>query len=177
MIDLRKIIKTIIVTAVVLAVSGAIVFVFKNKIEASAKKIQEKRSLLAVLDKKDETFLALKANSKTLEETLPVLRRALPDEDNIGGAVSSLEFLASQTNNIVSLEFEPLNNPQSSGAIRTVNFSATLAGNMDTFAAYLKGVKALPYFIEIAGVAVSSDSKISNGNSRMSIKGKLYIKN
>lgn len=93
---------------------------------------------------------------------MPVLRRVLPDENNIGGAANSLELLASQTGSIINLEFEPLNNLQSPEIIRTVNFSAVLTGNMNTFAAYLKGVKALPYFIEIAGVAVSNADGAGN---------------
>jgi Tfp pilus assembly protein PilO len=169
--------KLIIFTIMAIVAAGAIAFTFKSKIEMSAKNIHEKRSLIAVLEKRDENFLALKFDADILRKNLPILRKALPEEDNIDIIVSSLESLAAQTNNTVNLEFAPLDNSQIIGTAKGVSFSASLLGNIGTFTQYLKGLKKLPYFIEISNIAVSGDSGInSNNNSRLVLSAKVYIK-
>lgn len=170
-------VKPIIFTIAAIVAAVALVFIFKSKIETSAKSIHEKRSLLVVLEKRDENLLTLKADADILRKNLPILRKALPEEDNISIIVSSLESLAAQTNNTVNLEFEPLSNSQIIGTTKGVNFSASLSGNIGTFTQYLKGLKNLPYFIEISSIAISGDSGIfSNNNSRLVLNARVYIK-
>lgn len=160
----------------VCAVAVLVIFALKDKIEKEAEGIYEKRSMLAVLEKRNENFLLLKADSQTLEEDLPLLKKALLDEDSIDDAVNALENLANRTNNTQSLNFEPLSHSQFSGGSKALGFSATLIGNMGSLAKYLKGIKELPYPIEISAVSLTNDLGIANNGSRLVLSAKIYIK-
>lgn len=166
---------SILIVAVVFAGSGTS-FLLKNKIEASANKIYEARSMLQVLENRDENYLLLKTNYPAARKGLPILQKALPKEDGIEAVISDLEALAVKTNNTQNLVFESLSGGQAAGETKSINFSTNLAGNFGTFVDYFKKLQNLPYFIEIISVSINNDTGVFNNNSRLNLKAKLYIK-
>jgi len=171
------VVKIAIFTVLITIVAGWAVFVFKDKIENEAENINEKRSMLTVLEKRNENFIALKGDYPLVKENLPLLRQSLPTEKNIDSVINDLENLASRTNNGQNLNFSPLANLASAGSIGSVNFSVSLLGNISSFVDYLNGVKKLPYFIEISGVSIVNEGGASSNNSRLNLSGKLYMRN
>lgn len=174
---LDRIIKISLAIIMVIVAGSAASFALKNKIEASSKKIYESRSMLKVLENRDETYSLLKADYPLVSDGLPLLRKALPKEDGIFEAVTSLDALATETNNTQSLVFDSLASAQSIGGVKSLGFTANLDGNFGSFEEYFKKIQKLPYFIEISNVSIANGSGIFNNNSRLNYKAKLYIKN
>lgn len=177
MAPLNPIVKLTIAVFVIIAAGFAVSFAFKNKIEASARKIYEARSMLKVLENRDENYLLLKTNYESAQEGLPILRQALPKEDGLDSVVSDLDVLAVQTGNTQNLNFESLKNSQNLSGMASVNFTANLTGNIDSFDGYLKKLRALPYFIEISNINIGNNSGVFSNNSRLTLNAKLYLKN
>lgn len=169
--------KIAIFTVLIASAAGLMLFAFKGKIEEEAKSINEKRSMLTVLEKRNENIIALKADYPLVKENLSILRQALPTEKNIDLIVNDLENLALQTNNVQNLNFLPLNNLASIGSIKAVNFSVSLSGNISSFINYLNGIKKLPYFVEIGSVSVANEGGVLNNNTRLNLNAKVYIRN
>lgn len=174
---IEKIVKLIISILAIIVAGGAISFVLKNKIEARAEKIYESRSMLKVLENRDENYSLLKADYPLVQEGLPILRKALPKDDGLDAAVSSLDALAVETNNIQNLVFDPLIGAQAAGGMKSVGFTASLEGNFGTFENYFKKIQKLPYFIEIGNISIANGEGVFNNNSHLNFKARLYIKN
>lgn len=174
---LDKIIKLIVSILVVLIAGGAGSFMLKNKIEADAKKIYEARSMLKVMENRDENYTLLKVDYPVVKDGLPFLRKVLPKEDGLIDAVTSLDALAVETNNIQILVFDPTANAQNIGGVKAIGFSSSLNGNFGSFEDYFKKIQKLPYFIEVGNINIANSAGIFDNNSRLTFKGKLYIKN
>lgn len=173
----NQIVKLVAAIFIVIIAGCAGSFVLKNKIEAMAEKIYESRSMLRVLENRDENYSLLKADYSVVRGGLPLLRKALPGEDDLDKAVSRLDALASETNNTQNLVFDSLNTAQIIGGMKSVNFSASLDGNFGSFKSYFKKLEKLPYFIEIGNISINNGAGVFNNNSRLNFKAKLYIKN
>lgn len=173
---LDRVIKLVLAVILIIIAGSAGSFALKNKIEMRAEKIYESRSMLRVLENRDENYSFLKADYPLVQEGLPILRKALPKEDNLIEAVSRLDALASETNNIQNLVFDPLSLAQNVGEMKSVSFSASLDGNFGSFKNYFKKMQKLPYFIEVANVNIANGAGVFNNNSRLNYKAKLYIK-
>lgn len=174
---LNRVIKLILIIFIIIAAGSAGSFILKNKIEASGKKIYESRSMLRVLENRDENYSLLKADYPLVRDGLPLLRKALPGEDSLDEIVTSLDALASETNNTQNLVFDSLGLAQIIGGMKSVNFSASLDGNFGSFESYFKKLEKLPYFIEIGNISINNGAGVFNNNSRLNFKAKVYIKN
>lgn len=177
MIKLSPITKTIFCALIIIIVSAAIVSFLANKIEASAKKTFEKRSMLASLEERGKNLLELKSNYGLASDKLPLIKDMIPDERGVEKAVISLENLAIKTNNDQTLVFETADKTKLAGEkIRHLKFSITLTGNIDSFMLYLEELKKLPYFIEIGGVTIKNGTGVFNNESRMDAEAVIYIR-
>jgi Tfp pilus assembly protein PilO len=161
----------------VIIAGSAASLILKDKIEASSKKIYESRSMLKVLENRDENYSLLKADYPLVQEGLPVLRKALPKDDNLDGVVTSLDALALETDNTQNLVFDPMSAAQIVGGMKSLGFTASLEGNFGSFENYFKKIQRLPYFIEIGNVSIVNSTGVFNNNSRLNYKAKVYIKN
>ncbi len=178
---MSRISKLIISIILSISVSGALFSAAEKIIEKEARKIYEKRSFLKVLEGKQENFLALKDDQPMMEENLPILKAALPSENEIDAVIITLENIAVQTGNKQILNFESMSNSEDLGSIKAVRFSANLSGNIFSLSQYLNKLQKLPYFIEVSSVNVSSDAgflneNFGNASSRLSLSAKLYYK-
>lgn len=171
-----KLIKLSIITLFVFAVGCAGIYYMKNKVEKDAKKIYESRSMLKVLESRDENYSLLKIDYPIVKKGLPFLKDVLPKEDKIEKAVSDLDMLAVETGNTQNLVFDSPANAEIAGEIKGLGFSASLDGNFGSFQNYFKKLRTLPYFIEIKNVGISNSSGIFNNNGRLTYRAKLYIK-
>lgn len=177
MVSINPIIKLSIYIFAVILVGAAAVFFLKAKVESSAHKIYEKRSMLAALEFRENNSLVLSASYPVVRDNLPLLKKALPDKDNIADAVNAIDSLALETGNAQVLEFKPLAEPAGSASIiESLSFSAVLTGNIWSFGEYLNKIGKLPYFIEITSASVSGDTGITGIGGRMSLTAKLYIR-
>lgn len=174
---LNKTVKLIMAIFAILIVGGAVSFALKNKIKVKAEKIYESRSLLAVLENRDENYSLLKADYPFVQTGLSILRKSLPNENSLDEAVVRLDALAEETDNVQNLIFDSSDRAQTVGGMKSVVFSASLEGNFESFESYFKEFKKLPYFIEIENVSISNSNGVFNNNSRLNFKAKLYIKN
>ncbi|MDP3057823.1 MAG: hypothetical protein Q8N37_04915 [bacterium] len=174
---LSQIVKLIITIFVIIVAGSAGSFVLKNKIEASGKNIYESRSMLKVLENRDENYSFLKTDYPLVRDGLPILKKSLPKEDGLDKVVTSLDALASETNNTQNLIFDSSGIAQIIGGMRSIDFSASLDGNFGSFESYFKKMQRLPYFIEIGSVSINNGAGVFNDNSHLSFKAKLYIKN
>ncbi len=174
---LNSVIKLAAAALIVSITAIFIVSAIEDKIAASAQKNYEKRSMLAVLEKREDNFIQMKKDSPFVNEKLKILRAALPCERDIDEVVKNLEFLAAKTNNDQVLTFEPLSNAQKLSGVKSAGFTAVLSGNMGTFIDYLTQLKKLPYNIEIKNISIYNSSNISNSNSQLSFAATVYIKN
>lgn len=172
-----RIVKLVIAIFIVIIACGAGSFILINKIDASSKKIYESRSMLKVLENRDDTYSLLKADYPIVRDGLPLLKKALPREDGLVEVVSNLDALAAQTNNAQNLVFDPISNAEVMGGMKKINFSATLDGNFGTFENYFKKIESLPYFIEIGNISINNGDGVFNSSSHMNFKARLYIKN
>ncbi|MFH1048108.1 MAG: hypothetical protein V1732_00400 [Patescibacteria group bacterium] len=173
----NQVVKLIAAIFIVIIAGCAGSFALKNKIEASGKKIYESRSMLRVLENRDENYSLLKADYSVVRGGLPLLRKALPGEDSLDEIVSRLDALAGETKNIQNLVFDSLNTAQVIGGMKSVNFSASIDGNFGSFESYFKKLEKLPYFIEIGNVSINNGAGVFSNNSHLNFKAKLYIKN
>jgi len=173
----NPIIKLLALVVIIIAISTSVVFILKNKIENRATQLQEKRNMLEILEKRDENFLELKSANKLVEKNLPTIKDMLPDEKNIEKFVTTLENIATKTNNNQVLIFNPIENSKPAGEkIDSLEFSITLIGNSYSFINYLEEFEKLPYFIEIKNVVIKNNSGIANNNSQMNLKLEIYIR-
>lgn len=178
---MKKIFKNPIVKLALMALLiflGTLVFavVMSKKIESKAEHIFEKRSLLMIVGKSNENFLSLKKDYEIVGKKLPLIKNALPSEENIEELVVALENSASRTNNDQVLNFESLSSLKSEGEkIKSLKFTVLLRGNVGSFSGYLKEISKLPYFIEIEDVSLKNNSNIYDNNSQMDIKAKVYL--
>lgn len=175
--ELDRIVKLVLAIFMIIIAGGAGSFFLKNKIEASSKKIYESRSMLKVLENRDETYSLLKADYPVVSEGLPLLRKALPKEDGLIEVVTRIDSLASETNISQNLVFDSLAGAQAIGGMKSIGFTASLEGNFGSFKNYFQKIQKLPYFIEIANVSITNSAGIFSNNSRLNYKAKLYIKN
>lgn len=173
----NKTIKLIAAIFAVLIAGGAGSFALKNKIESEAKKIYESRSMLKVLENRNENYSLLKADYSFVREGLPILRKALPKEDDLDAAVTGFDVLAAETNNTQNLVFDSLSSAQIVGGMKSIGFTASLEGNFGSFEDYFKKIRKLPYFIEIKNISIANGAGVFNNNSRLNFEAKLYIKN
>lgn len=177
MIKLSQITKTAFCTLIIIIVSAAIISFLADKIEASAKKTFEKRSMLALLEEKGENLLKLKSDYGLVGGKLPVIKDMIPNERSAEKAVISLENLALKTNNNQTLVFETADKIKPAGEkIKYLKFSITLTGNIDSFILYLEELKKLPYFIEISSITTKNDKGVFNNESRMDAEAVIYIR-
>lgn len=177
MIKLSPITKTVFCALIIIIVSAAIVSFLANKIEASAKKTFEKRSMLALLEERSENLLELRSNYDLVSSKLPLIKDMIPDERGMEKAVISLENLALKTNNNQVLVFETIDKAKPVGEkIKLLKFSIILTGNIDSFTLYMEELKKLPYFIEISGVTVKNSIGVFNSESRMDIEAIIYTR-
>lgn len=173
----NPIIKLSALIIIIIAISMSVIFILKNKIESKAAQLQEKRNMLEILEKRDENFLDLKNTNELVEKNLPIIEAMLPDEKNIGKFVVALENIAAKTNNEQFLVFNPIENSKQAGEkINSLEFSVTLTGNSSSFINYLEEFKKLPYFVEIKNITIENSSGITNNDSQMNLKSKIYIK-
>ncbi len=172
----NPIVKLAIYIFAVIFAGTAVIFALKAKIDYTAHKIYEKRSMLAALEFREGNFLALSASYPIVRENLPFFKKSLPDKDNIAEAVSAIDFLALETGNTQVLEFKPLVESGGAEIIEGVSFSAVLTGNIWSFAEYFDKMRKLPYFIEITSVNVSGDAGVSGSGGRMNLAAKIYIR-
>lgn len=172
-----KIVKLVIWIFAVLIVGGAGSYLLKNKIEANSKKIYETRSMLKVLENRDENYSLLRVDYPIVRDGLPFLRRVLPKEDGLYDVVTNLDALAVETNNIQNLIFDPSSKAEVIGGMKSVEFSASLDGNFGSFEDYFKKLAKLPYFVEVRNISITNGAGVFNNNSHLSFKAKLYIKN
>lgn len=174
---MNKIIKLIMAIVAVIAIGGAGSLALKDRIEASGKKIHEARSILKVLENRDENYSLLKADYPLVQFGLPILKKALPKEDGLDDAVISLDAAASETNNTQNLIFDSLSSAQTVGGMKVIGFTANIEGNFETFKNYFKKIKKIPYFIEIGNISITNGEGVFSNNGRLNYKAKLYIKN
>ena len=148
----------------------------KGEIEKRARDVYEKRSMLAVLDGRERNFLELKTDRAMIEQNLPTLKEALPQESDIDNVVTDLESVARRTGNDQVLNFDPLASASDLGSMKSIGFSANLSGNLPSFSLYLSELEKLPYPIEISSVNVLNDSGSLSGGSRLNLTAKLYYR-
>lgn len=168
--------KFVILNLTIVLVAGTIVFTLKDKIVASARKINEKQNMLAAIEIRENNLASLKADYEIVKEKMPIMRTMLPDEDNIGAAIDRLESLAIQTGNVQVLNFERLSRPESLEIANSISYTATLTGNIGSFVSYFDGIKKLPYPIEISSISIANGSGISENNTRLNYGAKIFIK-
>jgi len=86
----KKIIRTVIGTVAVLILGIVAISFTARQIVLASKTLQEKRSLLYVWEKRDETLTSLKEDFKKIEEDLPQVKKALPKEEEIIDIIAAL---------------------------------------------------------------------------------------
>ena len=173
----NSIVKLSVLIIMIVAISMSVVFILKNKIEDKTVQLQEKRNMLEVLEKRDENFLELKNTNKLVKKNLLVIKKMLPDEKNIEKFVTTLENIATKTNNNQILIFDPIENSKPTGEkIDSLEFSVILTGNSYSFINYLEEFEKLPYFIKIKNVTIENNLGIVNNNSQLNLKSEIYIK-
>ena len=111
-----------------------------------------------------------------IEQNLPTLKEALPQESDIDNVVTDLESVARRTGNDQVLNFDPLASASDLGSMKSIGFSANLSGNLPSFSLYLSELEKLPYPIEISSVNVLNDSGSLSGGSRLNLTAKLYYR-
>ncbi len=173
---INPIIKSIAAIFIVSIFSTSALFLLKNAVEEKTANIYKQRSVLSLLEERDNNFLELKATYNQVEKNLPLLKSVLPDERNIGEVVENLEKLAEKTNNELILNFEPWDSAKPLKIMKSLGFTATLNGNIGTFSDFLSGLKELPHFIEIESFDASNQLGIHNSNGKLTIRAKIYIK-
>lgn len=152
-------------------------FLLKNKIEKKAVSIYKQRSMLRVLEERNDNFWELKTTYNQVEKNLPVLKSALPDEWSVAEAAEYLERIAKSANSELVLNFESWDRAKSFNEMsKTLGFTATLNGNIATFSNFLSSFKNMPYFVEIENIEISNSSGVQNNNSRLTIRAKIYVK-
>jgi len=173
---LNLMLKLVLATIAIISVSFFVVLNLQSKIKEKSEWIFEKRSMLMILEEREENLARLKKDYDTVKEKLPILKKSLPEEDNFERFLGTLENLASVTNNNQILNFEPLDNSKLVGEkTKSLKFSANLTGSAESFARYIENLQKLPYFIKIENISVKNDSGISSSNSQMTLNMRLYM--
>lgn len=174
----NPIIRLSIYIILVIILTVSLVLFLAGKIENKTKLLQEKRSILRVSQQQDSNFLELKNTYDLVKNNQKNIEKIFPDNDNIQNFIIALENIAEQTGNEQILNFDSLDSAKTEGEnIKSLKFTTSLSGNIDTFINYFKRLKDLPYFIEIENITINNSSGIANSSSKMNIKSKVYIKN
>ncbi len=112
---------------------------------------------------------------KKIEQFIPVLEAALPEENNLYYILAQLESLGERTGNKISVQITSSQPAVDENGIRYVAFNASMFGNYESLRRYFKELNSLLIFIKINGVNISGSPSISN-NSNINFSGKIYIK-
>ena len=177
MIKLNPIIKTVFFAMAIIIISMAAISFLASKIETSAKKIFEQRSMLTLLEKRGENLLNLKNGYSLVSNELPLIKDMIPNERGMEKAVISLENLALRTNNEQTLVFETIDKQKPVGEkIKYLKFSIVLTGNINSFMLYLEELKKLPYFIEINNIVIKNNTGVFDNKSRMNAEAIIYTR-
>ncbi len=170
----KKIIRTVIGTVAVLILGIVAISFTARQIVLASKTLQEKRSLLYVWEKRDETLTSLKEDFKKIEEDLPQVKKALPKEEEIIDFIAALENVALSAGIEQTIHFEPKTKDKA-GAYPIIVCKVDLGGNLDSTIRYLSEVEGLVYFVKFNNLDMIGEENIQK-SSEAKLLSEIYIK-
>jgi len=174
--DFKKQFIKIIGQSVIISGLAIILIIFlTQKISRESKDLTAKRSSFVVWENRGERLLILQDGYKKVENDIPRLAVLLPTEDQLINFLSSLENIAIETNNKQSFNFIGGINPASENEPKSINFTLTLQGDINTFIAYLKKIQTIPYFVKITNINITGNQGLNN-QSQINLLGKVYLR-
>ncbi len=171
----KKILKIAGITLVILAVQTAILVYLISSLNKNIFDISQKQRLLAIAKAERLSSVTFQNDLKKIEQFIPVLEAALPEENNLYYILAQLESLGERTGNKISVQITSSQPAVDENGIRYVAFNASMFRNYESLRRYFKELNSLLIFIKINGVNISGSPSISN-NSNINFSGKIYIK-
>ena len=166
-----KAILAVILTFVITLVAG-------GQIDKISKSVIEKKTGSFVLEKRSETTERLRQDLNLIGENETKVENALPSIDNVPDVLAAFESVANETSLHISIN---LGSPvpykgNSNFEISSVDYSATLNGNIETLIRFLKSYERLPFLASISSISIVSTPEGWTANSQITIPGRIFVK-
>ena len=171
----KKILKISGITFIVLTVQIVILIYLVSSLNKNISDISQKKKLLAIAKAERLSSATLQNDFKKIEQFMPVLETAFPDENSLYYILTQLESLGEKTGNKISVQIISSQPVVDENGIRYVEFNASMLGNYESLRRYFRELNSLLIFIKISSVNISGSPLISN-NSNINFSGKIYIK-
>lgn len=158
---------------IVIALIAASIF----SIRRGVVRIEEDRALQRQLYSKFESMARLSHDVTEGRAALETIQSLFPKDDNLLPFLHALNVLAKQTDNKATFRFDqgvPATAPDMP-PYRFITYTIILEGDARTFLRYLSAFHALPYLVVLDAFSMTGDHGISEAQSILQMKGKLYV--
>ena len=171
----RNSIKAIIVAVL----SFTIIFVARGQITKISKSILEKKAGSLTLEKRSGTTEQLRRELNLIGENESKIENALPSIDSVPDVLAGFQSAADQVSIHISvgLGTNPMPyNSETNIKVSSIDYNATLNGNIETLIRFLNTYEHLPFLTSITSISIVSPPQGWTANSQITIPGKIFIK-
>ncbi len=178
----RKIKKSFLIIIFSLIIAGALIFYLILRLNQEASTLQDKQNQLVNTINSKNLNTNLTQDYETIAPFSEKIKAALPLSDNLLAYQNALEQLAQGAGVQISVNFASSqattqNQPGVTGAVnnalKTVEHTVELKGNLTNFAIFVKNLENLPYFVQVSSFNLASQTGL-NQDSTATITLKVY---
>jgi len=165
-----------------IAIAGTLSIFLARQIEQISNNLTEQNRLKLLLEKRVTTTQSLNDDLALVTENEAQMRGALIPVDNILQFIGNLESVANENSVTQEIHFGvPVQYDTPDAAtlpVASIDYTATLHGNIFTFMNYLKGIERLPYFAGVTAFTLSATPAQGwKGDSTINVRSKIYVTN
>ncbi len=167
------ILKNFLKALIAAAISFAAVFFLREQILKAGNSIIEQQTLLFILEKRTDAISQIRGDFEIIGNADEMIKRAVPQAENILDFVAALENLGARTGVSQSFRFGtpvPL-----ADNFQEINYDLSVTASLPALIAYLENFEKLPFFTDIVGFSLySAGGAESTGTTQ--IKSKVYVR-
>lgn len=172
--------KNILISFCVVVISFFIVIFISKKITTITSNVNINKKLQNTLQERSTLLGKLKSDMAIVDDNDKYIQNAFPSSDNISDFVSTIESTAFKNAVSDSIHFStPAKSEITSPfQVDTIDFNNSLSGNLSIIIGYMKEFEALPYFVKMNSLNISSQDAMGIvGDSSSTYGATLYTKN
>lgn len=158
------VLKNLLVIIISILISTILILFLVSKIKSQFQNLIEKQTLLFLAQNRTQSSNKLELDFKKIEENLPNIKKALPDQNNLLEYLSDLDATSKSFGLIstVSIQQNASQAPLLDGKVVPVEFTMQVQGNLHSFNQFLEAVERLPYYTKILSLDSTSEKNVSD---------------
>lgn len=171
----KKILKSIAVTGLILAVEAMVLFFIIQAVSKKAEEIAERKILAISFEQETVNFGSMENDYNKINPYLNTIENILPDSDNLVRVLEALNNFGLKVGvySSVNLESQSLL-PSDIDGLNYIPFSIIIDGNYESLRNYLKGFNQQPIFASVESIAFNGQSIFNS--ARIKLNGKIYTR-